>query len=186
MSRRYVIDRENSKITVQAFASGLLSGQGHSPMFAASEFSGEIAVPGPDRGNATCFVVIKANSLRLIDKVSENDRREIEETMRNEILEVSRCPEVVFVGGSLPSQEHEDGSGVELAGELTLHGRVLTHLLSAEVRMDSIELRARGESKLKQSAYGIKPFSAAGGMLKVKDEVKISFDLIAKAVSPPS
>jgi len=43
-------------------------------------------------------------------------------------------------------------------------------------------LRASGELTLRQTDYGIELVSVAGGALKVKDEVKVSFDLIA---SPP-
>jgi hypothetical protein len=41
-------------------------------------------------------------------------------------------------------------------------------------------LRAFGEFALRQSDYGIKPPSAVGGGLKVKDEVKFTFDIVAR------
>jgi hypothetical protein len=41
-------------------------------------------------------------------------------------------------------------------------------------------LRASGEFTLNQSDYGIKPISVAGGVLKVKDEVKFSFEMVAR------
>ena len=41
-------------------------------------------------------------------------------------------------------------------------------------------IRASGEFSLNQSDYGIKPISVAGGTLKVKDELKFSFDMVAR------
>jgi hypothetical protein len=41
-------------------------------------------------------------------------------------------------------------------------------------------LRISGNFPLSQSEYGIKPFSAAGGTLRLKDEVKFSFELVAR------
>ena len=41
-------------------------------------------------------------------------------------------------------------------------------------------LRAFGECSLRQSDYKIRLVSAMGGGLKVKDEVKLSFDLVAR------
>ena len=41
-------------------------------------------------------------------------------------------------------------------------------------------LRAFGEFAIRQSDYNIKPVSAIGGGLKVKDEVKFSFDIVAR------
>jgi polyisoprenoid-binding protein YceI len=178
-----VIDCNKGEFTVQAFASGLLSGLGHSPSFAVSEFSGQVTVPDEDTGKATCFIVIKTNSLLLLDKVSEHDRHDIEGTMRTKVLEVSRFPEIVFVGAIVSSQSGKAGDLVELAGELTLHGKERTHLVNAEVRIDDREIRARGESKVRQTEYAIQLVSVAGGMLKVKDEVKVSFDLVGNAVS---
>ena len=41
-------------------------------------------------------------------------------------------------------------------------------------------LRASGEFTVRQTDYGIKPVSVAGGALKVKDELKFSFDIVAR------
>ncbi len=41
-------------------------------------------------------------------------------------------------------------------------------------------LRAQGELTIRQTDFGIKPVSVAGGMLKIKDELKCSFDLLAR------
>jgi hypothetical protein len=42
-------------------------------------------------------------------------------------------------------------------------------------------LRASGDFILKQSDYGIKPVIVAGGALKLKDELKFSFEMVARA-----
>jgi hypothetical protein len=41
-------------------------------------------------------------------------------------------------------------------------------------------LRASGEFTLIQSDFGVKPISVAGGALKVKDELKLSFEMVAR------
>ena len=41
-------------------------------------------------------------------------------------------------------------------------------------------LRASGDFTLKQSDYQIKPVSVAGGALKMKDELKFSFEMVAR------
>jgi polyisoprenoid-binding protein YceI len=43
------------------------------------------------------------------------------------------------------------------------------------------QIRAAGKYALKQTDFGIKPYSAAGGTIKVKDEVVLSFDIVAKS-----
>jgi hypothetical protein len=41
-------------------------------------------------------------------------------------------------------------------------------------------MRVSGEFTLRQSDYGIKPVSFAGGALRLKDELKFSFELVAR------
>jgi hypothetical protein len=46
-------------------------------------------------------------------------------------------------------------------------------------------LRAQGDATLRLTDFRIEPVSVAGGMLKVKDEVKLTFDIVARSVSSP-
>jgi hypothetical protein len=41
-------------------------------------------------------------------------------------------------------------------------------------------LRAAGEFSVRQSDYEIRPVSALGGAVKLKDELKLSFDISAR------
>jgi len=43
-------------------------------------------------------------------------------------------------------------------------------------------MRAKGEFSIKQTDYKIKPVSVAGGTLKIKNELKCSFDILARSV----
>ena len=46
-------------------------------------------------------------------------------------------------------------------------------------RLDTTVFRAQGAFSLKQSDYGIKPVSVAGGTIKVKDELRFTLDIVA-------
>ena len=52
--------------------------------------------------------------------------------------------------------------------------------ISANVAPGDDKLRAYGEFSIKQSDFKIRLVSVAGGALKVKDELKLAFDIIAK------
>jgi polyisoprenoid-binding protein YceI len=41
-------------------------------------------------------------------------------------------------------------------------------------------VRGQGEATVRLSEFGIRPVSVAGGMLKVKDEVKLTYDIVAR------
>jgi polyisoprenoid-binding protein YceI len=104
-------------------------------------------------------------------KVSEKDRGEIEKTMLGpEVLDAGRYPEIVF--RSTAAEPTGTGSW-KVQGTLTLHGQ--TQPVTAEVRENAG--RYEGNSLLKLADFGIKPVRIAGGAVKVKDEIRIEFDI---------
>src|ERR1700754_1402862 len=93
---RYRVDAEASKFTVQAFAEGLFSAFGHDPVFGIKEFQGEAEfVPGTFE-NASLKITINASSLTVVNDIKEKDRQEIEQVMRDEVLDTAKYPEIVF------------------------------------------------------------------------------------------
>ena len=71
---------------------------------------------------------------------------------------------------------------VVMNGELSLHGVTRAQPVSARVTLNGDTLRAVGDFSVRQSDYEIKPVSAAGGTVKLKDELKLSFDITARKV----
>ncbi len=182
----YRPDAGRSRFTVQAFAEGLLSSFGHDPVIAIRDFEGEVEfVPGTLEG-ARVRLTIKADSLAVADDVKEKDRLEIERMMRDDVLEVSNYPEIVFESTSVAASRIKEGRyRARVIGDLTLHGIKQPNLwIQAEVTFcDDDTLRAQGEFSLRQTDYKIKPVSVAGGTLKVKNELKFKFDITAIADS---
>jgi polyisoprenoid-binding protein YceI len=177
----YHLDKGSSRLTVQAFATGLFSAFGHSPRFNVGDLAGQVELDPEELMSATLELSIKADSLRLTDDVSANDRREIERTMQQEVLETTRYPTIFFKARPVTTDRVYEGLyRVRLAGELTLHGVTRNHSVETQVRLLDDGLRATGETQLKQSEFGIKGVSVAAGMLRVKDEVKLSFDVVAR------
>ena len=180
----YRPDAGRSRFTVQAFAEGLLSSFGHDPVIAIRDFEGEVEfVPGTLEG-ARVRLTIKAGSLAVADDVKEKDRLEIERMMRDDVLEVSNYPEIVFESTSVTASRIKEGRyRARVIGDLTLHGVKQPNLwIQAEVTFgDDNTLRAQGEFSLRQTDYKIKPVSVAGGTLKVKNELKFKFDITAIA-----
>jgi len=124
---------------------------------------------------------IKAGSLSVTDKISDKDRRELESAMNQDVLETSRYPEIVFESSKISaSKAADDQFFVNMVGTLTLHGVSNSQPVAAQISLTGDMLRAHGEFTVLQSAYGIKPISVAGGALKVKDELKCSFDVVAR------
>lgn len=180
-TEKYIIDPGISRFTVRAFATGLLSMLGHSPTIAVHSFAGEVQMAQDSLEGAGLHLKVEAASLAIQDAVSENDRREMERQMQDEVLETRRFPQIVYEGtsvsGSGPVQSQQV---VRLNGQLKLHGITRNQPVDARVSIIGGVLRASGEISLQQTDYDIKLASAMAGALRIKDELKLSFDIAAR------
>ena len=179
----YRVDPRPSRFTVQVTAGGLLSSFGHNPVIAVRDFTAEAQFDPEKPETASLHVVVKAPSLEVMSDVSDKDRREIESKMHADVLQSDGFPEIVFDSSAVKANSASPGQyWVEIPGKLTLHGVSREQTIRARVTANAERLRASGEFSLRQTDYGIELVSAVGGALKVKDELKCSFDMVASAV----
>jgi polyisoprenoid-binding protein YceI len=179
---RYEINPVLSRFTLKVHATGMFSAFGHSPTIVARDFSGQVTLADDRSGTTAMELRTKAASLTVADDVKEADRLEIERLMRKDVLEVDRYPEITFTSTEVTGAAAGTGSfRVTIKGTLALHGVSHPQQLDAQVNVMGDRLTANGQSKVRQSDYGIKPVSIAGGTLKLKDEIDLSFDIVARA-----
>ena len=178
---RYTINARASRFTVRVFAKGVLSAFGHNPTIAIHDFSGEAQINSEKLEGSGLRLTIAASSLTVMDDISDKDRQEIERQMLQDVLEVSAYPEIVYECSKLSANQTGEGQySVELNGELMLHGLTRDQRIAARITLSGATLTAFGDFSLNQTDYGIRLVSALGGALKVKDEVKCSFNIVAQ------
>jgi polyisoprenoid-binding protein YceI len=177
----YVIETKGSTFTVKAFATGLLSALGHNPTIAVPDFEGEIFLNSDAVEQSSLRMVIHSASLTVTGDVSAKDREEIDSRMHEEVLESDSFPDVVYECSRGSASKTGDAQyWIALNGDLTLHGVTRSQPVSARVSVNGTTLRAAGEFSVGQSDYEIRPVSALGGAVKLKDELKLSFDISAR------
>jgi polyisoprenoid-binding protein YceI len=180
-SVQFVIDTRASQFTVQAFAEGLLSGVAHSPKIAIREWSGEVRFTPQSLRDASLTVRIKLGSLRVLDEMRDSDRREIHRVMFREVLNIDTYPDVAFDSYEITSEKQNDTLfRVKVNGKLSLHGVSADHSFNALVAFGVDSFRAYGEFLLMQPAYEIPVANIASGTLRLRDELKLSFYVVAK------
>lgn len=179
MTMLYRLDPSEGRFTVHASATGLLSALGHSPTFAVRDFRGEVRLDDGAPGRMTLDVAVRADSLELTDRVSPSDRGEIETRMRRDVLETSSHPEILYGAQDVSSTPTGPGRfRLRIDGRLSLHGVTRPHPIDSEMRLFEDGLRLLGECALRMSDYRIKPVSALGGTIKLKDELRLAFELV--------
>src|SRR5262245_9888997 len=120
---RYLIDANRRILVVQAFARGMLSAFGHNPRLAVREIDGELEFDPAAPNASTLRMTARADSLVVIDDVSEQDRREIERTTREDILDAKRFAQIDFRSESVTMYQTDAGRyQTRLVGELTVRG----------------------------------------------------------------
>jgi polyisoprenoid-binding protein YceI len=180
MTTRYRLDPGLSRFTVQAFATGVLSLVGHSPTFAVTDYAGTASFDGGEVGGLRLELTVRADSLRLADDVRPADRQEIEGAMRRDVLASAAYPSVRYESAEVAAQAVARGRHrLRIGGRLTLHGVTRPQPLEAELLVFDDGVRLRGQSALRLSDYDNRPVTALGGLIKLKDELLLSFDSAA-------
>jgi polyisoprenoid-binding protein YceI len=156
------------------FKAGLFSAFGHEHEIRAPISQGTIM-----EGDAPSVeLTVSTYQLRLMDTdLSPKDYAEVQRTMLGpKVLDSDKYPEIRF--RSTYVQKLATGTW-KIRGNLTLHGQTRP----GEVEVSSDQGRYRGATTLGQKNFGITPVTAGGGTIKVKNEVRVSFDVSPRRVS---
>lgn len=180
-SRTYTFDARMSEINIILKQDGLMGRRYPTHRVVAKSFSGKIELP-PDETKMAVEVIAETKMLINADEaMSDFERKEFHASLRGPILEADKFPAIKFTSVSVTGlQKIADARSFTLNGDLTLHGVTKRMAFPVNVTIREGELRATGEAKLRQSDFGVKPFEKGLGLIKVGDEVKVSFSIIAK------
>lgn len=180
----YRLDASQSKFIAHAFSGGLLWFKGHDHLVAASDFSGEAQITRDTITPASLLLTVKAASMGETSSVfTEQQKQIINKELREIVLEPAKYPEIVFrstevTGKSLGNNQYD----LKIGGELALHGVTRHIVIPALVTLTGDDLRARGEFSIDRSDYKVKATSAVHGLVRVRDEIKFTFDIVGHRI----
>jgi polyisoprenoid-binding protein YceI len=185
---RYEFSAEGSKMEMDVYKEGFFKAFSHDHLIAAKEFSGRMVFDSGKIENSSVTFRVAAKSLTVVDPgESEKDRSAVQMTMRGkEVLDAEQFPEIAFVSTGIGKAEKKgDTWNLTLAGTLKLHGAEKPVSVPATLIPSGSELIARGEVYLLQTDYGITPIKLGGGAVKVKNRLRIRFEIHARAEAKP-
>lgn len=179
-SAPYQIDAKRSRFIVETQTSGLSTMFAHDHRIEVRDFGGQAAFGRDLTRSGSLQLKAKAKSLVLIGEDNLGARQAVESTLREDVLETDKYPEITFKTKSVTSSRRGDGTfDVRLTGELNLHGVKRQVTVPARVSLEGSTLHAIGVLELRQTDFKITPFSFANGTVGIKDAVTISFDILA-------
>jgi len=173
---RHQFGTDNGRIILRTFRDGLAAQAGHDLTIEAVRWSGELDV-AEDLTPVSLTVKIDLGALVVRDgtggikPLSDRDKREIAVSARK-VLSADRYPEATF---STTRFDHAlDGAGGTIEGTLTLAGQSRPERLTVSQPGPG---QYKATAKVRQRDFGIKPYSAFLGSLKVADEVQVDIEL---------
>lgn len=121
----------------------------------------------------------------LAGTTNASTRKQVNTNMKGPaVLDVKKFPTARFDIQSarlLQQKSSRDNPVYQLSGEFTLHGKKQPLRLNAEAVQEHGVTCLRGMFAIRQSEFGIKPFSKAFGAVGVADELRIYGDIVMEA-----
>jgi len=180
---RYQLDAARSTFAVRAFAGGVLWFKGHDHLVAARDFGGEATLTPGSVNPASLRLNVRAASLaETRDVFTEQQKQIINKELREIVLEPDKYPEITFQSTGVEARAEGGVFKVKLTGDLTLHGVTRRVTIPADVTLSGDSLRARGEFHIERSDFNVKATSAFHGTVRVRDKLKVMFDIVAHKV----
>jgi polyisoprenoid-binding protein YceI len=167
----------DSCFQVKTGKAGLLSFAGHSHLIQARAFRGRVVYYPKAPGRSHLEMTVVADSLEVLTPPDTAEIRKVTAAMRQDVLRTAEHHEITLVS----RQVTPGGKGFHVTAALTLVGQTREVPIDVAVHLGADTLRAGSTFSVKQTDFGIKPFSGGpGGTVKVAD--RVMFDIHAIAV----
>lgn len=169
----YALGPDSATLTVRTGKRGAAAKAGHNLQITVSSWSATLEL-ADDPAASKLTLSADSRSLRTIagsggvQTLGDDEKANIDKAIDDEVLK----------GGPISFESSRVQSG-DVDGELHVHGELnlLGHRgpLEFTLRIDQ-DGRLHGEATVLQTTFGMKPYSALFGTLKVTDEVQVSVD----------
>jgi polyisoprenoid-binding protein YceI len=177
------IDPGESRVTILVGKAGMMSFAGHVHEVVAPAVRGRVTFDPMDWPHACVSLEFDAAALRVTGKdEAASDVPTVEKTMLGaQVLDVEHFPTIAFQSRRVSVVISASGpAALTIDGDMTLHGKTRPMTVQAAASVDaSGRVTATGAFTLKQTDFGIVPVTAAGGTIRVKDDIDIRFELKA-------
>src|SRR5215212_1891113 len=171
----YRFGPESGRLLVKTTRTGLGAKAGHDLTIEVTRWHGRAMVDAATPANSSVTVEVEVDSLEVregtggVKPLTDADRAEIKKNL-GEVLHTAQHPIITF------RSRRVEGSAASFTcdGELTIMGVAQPVTLQGRVT----DGRVVGGATVVQSRWGIRPYSAFFGALKLSDEVKVDFDIV--------
>lgn len=186
----YTLDPAASTVRLYVFRGGKAAKAGHNHVLGVSQFEGYVRVDPSQPRDSRFDLRVPIDALKVDDPAwreqtggnftSARSEADIEGTRRNllgpKVLDAMQFPNMELHSRAVA------GDWPVLVVDVAITIKGATHVQPVMVRLTSAPegLRASGEFVLRQTDFGMEPFSVLGGLMSVQDEIGVTFDLVGR------
>ena len=176
----FTLSNENGSFKIRTSREGLGARAGHDLTLQVTRWE---AVTRSEGAPPQVTAEVDAASLLVLEgsggvkPLTDGDRADIKADMQRKVLESDRYPRIAFEGRSWQVvSEDPSHTRAMLSGELELHGQKSPLELEIDLQRVNGAIQVKATGALVQSKWGIKPYTAFLGALKVADPIQIEVE----------
>jgi polyisoprenoid-binding protein YceI len=167
---KYEFGPQNGKMVVRVYREGMAKKAGHDLIIDVNSWKATADIAeNPADSKFTATVDVGSFNVREgiggVKPLSEGDKADIKKNITQKIL---TSPEISFTSTSV----QQSGDSATVSGDMRIMGKTNP----ATVKLSQEGNKVKGNLSIVQSQWGIKPFQAMMGALKVKDQVDIELE----------
>ncbi len=174
MTHTWTLDESDGELQVRTGVAGRAARMGHRLTIALTRWRATVSWDGAEP--ATAELVVEADSFQVLRgeggvKGLSGPEKALVKSNALKSLGASRYPQIRYAADAIDKTD----DGYRLAGALQIRGKSHQHVI--ELRTDDLgdSWRMSAQSRVRQSDYGIKPYSLLMGSVQVANDVTVSF-----------
>jgi len=188
MAQTYTIDPAATSIRILVYRAGLLKGLGHNHIVSISNIGGTVVLGStPDESivqlsfPVTSLVVdnVELRSEEGAEFSAEISQKDKDGTRKNmlgrKLLNAVNFPDIYIASSGASGQ----WSDMKINAEVTIRGQSQYTSFPVSLELNGNEIVASGELVVTHADLGLKPFKAALGTLRVRDELLLRYRIVA-------
>ena len=178
----YGLDASQSKFIAHAHRGGLLWFKGHDHLIGIPEFTGEARLDPDLLANSSLQMIAKTASMaETSSDFTDAQKKIINKELHDIVFLPDQYPEITFKSTRISGKsEGNNQYDLKIEGDLTLNGVTRQIKIPTKVIVLGNDLRAQGEFGIDRSDFKVKATSAMHGLIRVRDHVDFTFDIVGR------
>jgi polyisoprenoid-binding protein YceI len=173
----WTLSPPDGELLIRTGVGGRAARMGHNLTIAMTSWEATVAWAGTEP--VTAELTVEIDSLEVLRGESgvkglSGPEKALVKSNALKSLGANRYPEIRFAADTIG----KTGEGYRLTGKLHIRGKARKHVIALRTEDLGDAWRMSVESSVRQTDYGIKPYSLLMGSVKVGDEVSVSFTAV--------